>query len=98
MSRLHKTTKASPAHIAERIQAIDWEHIAQNLDAHGSAMVAHLLSQVECETVTALYSQNDLFRSRILMERHGFGRGEYQYFKYPLPELIGKLRTVIYPY
>jgi hypothetical protein len=88
----------SPTNIAEQIKAIDWEQISQDLDAQGSAMVARLLSPTECEMLAAFYSQDELFRSRIVMGRHGFGRGEYKYFRYPLPELIGELRTGMYPY
>ena len=98
MSILKKKNKTAPTHIPSRIQAIDWTSIAQDLDAHGSAKVAHLLSQEECEMVATYYAQDDLFRSRIVMGRHGFGRGEYKYFRYPLPRLIGELRTRIYPY
>jgi hypothetical protein len=61
-------------------------------------MVERLLSRKECEALTALYSHNDLFRSRIVMAQHGFGRGEYKYFSYPLPDVIAELRTVFYPH
>jgi uncharacterized protein len=76
---------------------MDWEHVSRDLDARGSALVERLLSSQECENVTALYSRDDLFRSRVVMDRHGFGRGEYKYFKYPLPEPIASLRTALYP-
>jgi hypothetical protein len=100
MKVLKKTSSisVSPATIAERIKTLDWEHISQNLDTHGSAMVERLLCQRECETLAAFYSQDELFRRRIVMERHGFGRGEYKYFSYPLPEVIGELRTAMYAY
>ncbi len=70
----------------------------RGLDAQGSALVDHLLSPDECRKLTALYSQDESFRSRVVMGHHGFGRGEYKYFSYPLPELIADLRTVLYPY
>lgn len=61
-------------------------------------MVEHLLSPAECETAAALYSRDEIFRSRVVMERHGFGRGEYKYFSYPLPDLIMCIRTGVYPH
>jgi hypothetical protein len=84
--------------IAERVRAVDWKRVSRDLDEQGSAMVERLLSSEECETLASLYSHDALFRSRVVMGRHGFGRGEYKYFRYPLPELIGGLRTVLYPH
>jgi len=89
---------ASRKSIAERVRAINWEQVLQDLDAQGNAMVEHLLSPAECETLAALYSQDEIFRSRVVMERHGFGRGEYKYFSYPLPDLIMRIRTGAYPH
>jgi uncharacterized protein len=89
---------ASLTRIAERVQAIKWQHVYRDLDAHGSAMVERLLSRKECEALAGLYSHDDLFRSRIVMAQHGFGRGEYKYFSYPLPDVIAELRTVFYPH
>ena len=77
---------------------VDWTRVSQDLDAQGSAVLEHLLSPEECIDLAALYPKDDLFRSRVVMSRHGFGRGEYKYFKYPLPELIAELRTAVYPY
>jgi hypothetical protein len=88
---------ASPPSLAERVGAINWEYVSRDLDAHSSAMVERLLSPGECETLAGLYSHDDLFRSRVVMGRHGFGRGEYKYFSYPLPDIIADLRTVFYP-
>ena len=82
----------------ERVEALDWERVWHDLDAQGSAMIERLLSADECQTLAGLYPQDDLFRSRVVMERHGFGRGEYKYFNYPLPELIACLRTGVYPH
>jgi hypothetical protein len=82
---------------AARFEAIDWPRVTQNLDAQGCAMLDGLLPAYECTTLAALYSQDQLFRSRVVMARHGFGRGEYQYFRYPLPQLVSELRTAIYP-
>ena len=81
----------------ERVKSFDWKRVSQDLDAQGSATLEHLLSPEECQKTAALYEQDDLFRSRVEMGRHGFGRGEYKYFSYPLPSLIAELRTAIYP-
>src|SRR5438045_8543545 len=79
-----------------RVKSFDWKRISQDLDARGSAMSEHLLSPDECQRTAALYTQDELCRSRVEMGRHGFGRGEYKYFSYPLPSLIAELRTAIY--
>src|SRR5206468_11729517 len=88
----------SPSNMAERVSAIDWEQVSHELDAQGSVMVGRLLFPAECNTLAALYEQDALFRSRVVMARHGLGRGEYKYFRYPLPNLVAELRTVLYPY
>ena len=84
--------------VEERVAAIDWPRVSQDLDAEGHAIIKHIISRDECEAITALYQSDELFRSRVVMERHSFGRGEYKYFKYPLPEVIASLRTVVYPH
>jgi hypothetical protein len=83
--------------LSERIEAIDWSRIAQELDARGNALLERLLSPEECRALASLYPDDSLFRSRIVMARHGFGRGEYQYFSYPLPDLVAGLRSALYP-
>ena len=83
--------------VADRINAIDWTRVAQDLEAQGSAVVKTLLSPKECQSLAALYSNDTIFRSRVVMSRHGFGRGEYKYFSYPLPNLVAQLRTALYP-
>jgi hypothetical protein len=89
---------AAPAgDVAERIRALDWDGVAQDLDATGNAILRGLLSSEECRSLAAVYPEQHRFRSRIVMARHGFGRGEYQYFSYPLPEIIAGLRTALYP-
>lgn len=80
-----------------RMHSVDWPHVSQELDAQGSAVIERLLTPAECKGVTALYAADDIFRSRVVMQSHGFGRGEYKYFNYPLPELVAELRTAIYP-
>jgi hypothetical protein len=82
--------------IAARVEAIDWTHIAGELDAQGCAVLRGLLQPDECRTVAALYGDDSRFRSRVVMGRHGFGRGEYKYFSYPLPDLIAALRPALY--
>jgi uncharacterized protein len=81
-----------------RISAYDWEALAGELDSYGYAVLPKLLSPAECHTVAALYPDESHFRSHIHMARHGFGKGEYRYFKYPLPDLLGGLRTGLYPH
>jgi hypothetical protein len=85
------------ANVAARVAALDWAGIAAGLDAHGYATTGALLTPAECAALAGAYSSDHLFRSRIVMARHGFGRGEYKYFAYPLPELIEALRTALYP-
>jgi uncharacterized protein len=82
--------------IHARVDAIDWTQATADLDAQGCAVLKSLLSPDECRAVTALYPDDSHFRSRVVMGRHGFGRGEYKYFSYPLPELIAGLRPVLY--
>ena len=77
--------------------AIDWEAALSHLDGRGFALLSAVLSRTACEDIAALYAQEAQFRSRIEMSRHGFGRGEYKYFKYPLPSIVDQLRTSIYP-
>ena len=90
-------TAAPPAgDLAQRIEAYDWPAVLKDLDAQGNSVLERLLSAEECRELSELYSAGSGFRSRIVMARHGFGRGEYQYFDYPLPELIAGLRTALY--
>jgi uncharacterized protein len=81
---------------AARADAIDWPRVARDLDARGTATVERLLSAHECEALAASYALDRAFRSRVVMARHGFGRGEYKYFSYPLPGLVQALRTSLY--
>jgi len=82
--------------VEARIDGIDWSRVERDLDAQGSATVECLLDAEESDRLEALYANDDLFRSRVVMARHGFGRGEYQYFRYPLPDPVARLRTAIY--
>ena len=88
----------SDAEVERRVDAVDWWNVEQNLDQHGSVIIQSLLSPQECDALSVLYSRDELYRSRVVMERHGFGRGEYKYYDYPLPNLIGTLRRSVYPY
>src|SRR5262249_2660218 len=80
-----------------RVEALDWDALAASLDADGCARIEALLSPAECREIAALYPDEAIFRSKVVMARHGFGRGEYQYFAYPLPDPIAALRTEMYP-
>jgi uncharacterized protein len=88
---------ASASEVARRADSIDWTRISQDLDDRGSATIAGLLTAAECQSVTTLYAVDEMFRSRVVMARHGFGRGEYKYFAYPLPAIVGSLREALYP-
>jgi hypothetical protein len=81
---------------ADRLAAVDWAAATAELDAQGWAILPNLLSAGECDRIARLYNESDGFRSRIVMARHGFGRGEYRYFAYPLPPLVEELRTGLY--
>ena len=96
---MNAARKSDPwKNVAEQIKALDWTRVSQDLDSQGSAVIERLLSPDECQAVRALYPKDDIFRSRVVMARHGFGRGEYKYFSYPLPDVIAALRTAIYPH
>jgi hypothetical protein len=82
--------------IAARVDAIDWAQATNELDAQGCAVLKGLLAADECRALAALYPDDQHFRSRIVMGSHGFGRGEYKYFSYPLPDLIAELRPALY--
>ena len=85
------------AGVDARLRTYDWASLADELDAHGCAMLQDLLSPSECVELARMYADETHFRSRVVMARHGFGRGEYRYFSYPLPELVSALRSAAYP-
>lgn len=85
------------ARLAQRMAAVDWSRVNAALDAQGFAVLSSLLTPDECAALSALYMHDRHFRSQVVMARHGFGRGEYKYFAYPLPQLVGDLRTELYP-
>ena len=80
----------------DRIDQLDWNRIADDLSARGSTVLEGVLSSEECRALAALYPDDTRFRSRVIMSRHGFGKGEYKYFSYPLPPVIADLRTALY--
>jgi hypothetical protein len=88
--------QAPSSDIAARVDAIDWAQATEDLDARGCAVLKALLTPDECHALAALYPDDAHFRSKIVMGRHGFGRGEYKYFAYPLPDLIAQLRPALY--
>jgi uncharacterized protein len=89
--------RTRPKPVVERIDGFDWQKIGRDLDQQGNARMEQLLSPEECHAIAGLYPHDELFRSRVVMGRHGFGRGEYKYFSYPLPDLLSELRAAVYP-
>jgi hypothetical protein len=88
---------AGAGDIEARVQGLDWTGVCARLDGQGWAMLEGLLTGGECETITGLYQHDDRFRSRVVMARHSFGRGEYKYFGHPLPGIVADLRAALYP-
>ena len=89
-------TTTTPS-IQDRILALDWAAMTSDLDSFGCTIVKSVLTREECRSIAAMYERDDIFRSTIVMARHGFGRGEYKYWSYPLPEIVASLRTALYP-
>ncbi len=89
--------QADQTDIAARAAGLDWARIAAELDAQGCATTGPLLSATECAACAAAYDDDALYRSRVVMARHGFGKGEYRYFAYPLPDAVAELRAACYP-
>lgn len=85
-------------HAAERVNELDWERISQEFEEYGNASLPRILTSDECDALAAMYPDDQHFRSRVVMERYSFGRGEYKYFRYPLPDVIAELRTELYPH
>lgn len=81
----------------QTFDALDWAALGQQIDQDGCAVIKSLLSAQACDDVSALYTQSAPFRSQVIMARHGFGRGEYKYFNYPLPDTVARLRSALYP-
>lgn len=83
--------------LVQGLDAVDWDRVGADLDTHGCAVIPKLLDATRCGALVDLYDRAPLFRSRVVMAKHGYGRGEYQYFAYPLPDLVATLRTNVYP-
>ena len=83
--------------VAERAATLDWQQIVSDLDSYGCAVAKGVLTPEERHELSSCYDHDEHFRSRIVMARHGFGRGEYKYWAYPLPKTIETLRTTLYP-
>lgn len=80
-----------------RVSQYDWEKLSGELNGNGCVVVGKLLSTKECRQIATMYPEEEHFRSHVHMARYGFGKGEYRYFKYPLPDLLDGLRTALYP-
>lgn len=79
------------------LASVDWLRVEQDLDAAGCAVIPGLLNVADCHALAAQYAEPSGFRSRVVMQRHGYGRGEYRYFDYPLPPTVQRLRSALYP-
>lgn len=95
-SNLNVATPLSMS-VEERVQQYPWKNAVTELEAAGCTMLPQLLDPEECSALRGMYSAQSLFRSRVVMARHNFGRGEYQYFAYPLPDPVASLRSALYP-
>lgn len=85
-----------PRPFEQRLGALDWPRIVAGLDEYGCATTGSILTERECVELIGLYDDEAAFRSRVIMARHGYGRGEYKYFGYPLPALVATLRSTLY--
>jgi hypothetical protein len=77
--------------IADRVDALDWKTLGNELDSFGCTVLKLILTRDECHTIAGMFAQNDIFRSTVVMARHGFGKGEYKYWSYPLPSSLSDL-------
>lgn len=83
-------------HNPPRVESLDWTALGDDLNEFGNALLKKVLPLGECEALASLYANDEHFRSRVVMARHGFGRGEYKYFRYPLPKVVQQLRSTLY--
>jgi len=93
-----KTPSVASSEIKQRVADMDWMTVGRSLSECGNAVLSNVLKPDECQALAALYPIDALYRSRVVMSRHGFGRGEYKYFNYPLPAIIENLRAMTYTY
>jgi uncharacterized protein len=98
MSTQLAESNCDAAALEARVEMLDWASVERELDERGHAQVPGLLSRSECAAAIRLYENGSAFRSRVVMARHNFGRGEYKYFEYPLPMLVQSVRTSAYPH
>jgi uncharacterized protein len=96
MNAMVKTVSAGFKSLQRRVEEYDWSRVASDLDSFGCAVLKESLTPSECQDLASLYPDDKHFRSHIHMARHGFGKGEYKYFRYPLPAIIAELRTALY--
>ena len=97
MSGVAAVVDQQEAGVARRLATVEWATLLGGLDARGCAILPGILSPDDCAAMERSYGANELFRSTVAMARHGFGRGEYKYFTYPLPPLVAELRASLYP-
>jgi uncharacterized protein len=97
MNAIAKIAPSNSETAQRRVGKYDWDEIGSAVNLFGCAVLEGLLPASECNDLAALYTHEEYFRSHVWMARHGFGKGEYRYFKYPLPGLVGDLRTALYP-
>ena len=93
----HAATAPAAAALDPRVNAREWSSVEQQLDDSGWAVLPGVLTADETDALVRLYDDDRMFRSRVVMAKHGFGRGEYKYFKYPLPAILADVRTAMYP-
>lgn len=96
MNAITKIASADFRPLKPRIEKYDWDAVAANLNSYGCAVLEELLTPNECRCVATLYAHDEKFRSHVHMARHGFGKGEYKYFRYPLPAVLNALRPALY--
>ncbi|WLQ11971.1 2OG-Fe(II) oxygenase [Hahella aquimaris] len=90
--------KPSATSLPARLRRYDWEQAGHELNTRGGTILGGLLSEQECAALISLYDTAELYRNKVIMARHGFGQGEYQYFSYPLPHMVAEIRELTYPY
>jgi hypothetical protein len=91
-----KNSTASIQAISDRVEALPWQRIYSDLEHHGFAITDRLFNDDECQKMIGMYADSSLFRKQVIMQNHSYGRGEYQYFAYPLPEIVDFLRQSMY--